>query len=188
MDRPRKGLGFSLRLAVVALLVLVCCVAVYSCSKGKGQTGDTGVTSAQTEGPAPDFKLQDLKGGEVTLDQYRGKVVLLEFWATWCPPCRATVPELIALQKKYKDRDFAVLGISVDDQGENLHAELSDFSRKFHINYRILLGNQDVERDYRIWSIPRSFLIDKDGKIRDSYSGYVDSFESKVSAEIERLL
>lgn len=188
MSRYRRLAGFSLSRIIVVVLVLISCVAAYSCSRDKGATGGSRVSSVQMGSIAPDFKLQDLDGGEVTLQQYRGKVVLLEFWATWCPPCRATVPELVAIQKKYRDRDFAVLGISVDDQGNDLRAQLSDFSRKFHVNYPILMGNDEVERDYKIWSIPRSFLIDKNGKIRDSYSGYVDHFESRISTEIEGLL
>lgn len=180
--------GTGLTKTVAAALVLICCVVLFSCSKKKGGTGEKASSAASQGVVAPDFTLKDINGGAVRLSDFKGKVVLLEFWATWCPPCRATVPELVALQKEYGNRDFTVLGVSVDDQAPGLKTELLNFSRKFHINYPVLMGNDSVERKYGIWSIPRSFLIDKDGMIRDSYSGYIDQYESKVSAEVQGLL
>jgi cytochrome c biogenesis protein CcmG, thiol:disulfide interchange protein DsbE len=188
MNRRRKTEGFSLRRTIAVILIFVSCAAGYSCSKKHEGADNKPLASAQAGGVAPDFRLQDLKGSDITLSQFKGKVVLLEFWATWCPPCRATIPELVSIQQKYKDRDFVVLGISIDDEGADLRTELLNFSREFHINYPVLMGSEAVEREYKVWSIPRSFLIDKEGRIRDSYSGYIDQYESKVSAEVERLL
>jgi cytochrome c biogenesis protein CcmG, thiol:disulfide interchange protein DsbE len=188
MNRRRKTEGFSLRRTIAVILILISCAAGYSCSKKHEGADDKPLASAQAGGVAPDFRLQDLKGSDITLSQFRGKVVLLEFWATWCPPCRATIPELVSIQQKYKNRDFVVLGISIDDEGAGLRTELLNFSKEFHINYPVLMGNEAVEHEYKVWSIPRSFLIDKEGRIRDSYSGYIDQYESKVSAEVERLL
>lgn len=188
MNRRKKVVVYGMGRIIAIGLLVVFCSAVWSCSKDHGGADGKAGASLQTGSVAPDFTLQDVSGNDVRLSQYRGKVVLLEFWATWCPPCRATVPELVAIQEKYKKSDFAVLGISLDDEGQNLQGELADFSNKFHINYPVLIGSDAVERDYNIWSIPRSFLIDKDGKIRYSYSGYVDQFEKKVSAEVDRLL
>ncbi len=180
--------GYSLRRTIAVILVLVSCAAGYSCSKKHEGADDKPLASAQASVVAPDFRLQDLQGSDITLSQFRGKVVLLEFWATWCPPCRATIPELVSIQEKYKGRDFVVLGISIDDEGSDLRTELLNFSKEFHINYPVLMGSEAVEREYKVWSIPRSFLIDKEGMIRESYSGYIDQYESKVSAEVERLL
>jgi cytochrome c biogenesis protein CcmG, thiol:disulfide interchange protein DsbE len=188
MDHHRKAEGFGLRQAIAVIIILISCVAGYSCSRKHEGTDDKPLSAAQAGDVAPDFRLQDLQGRDVTLSEFRGKVVLLEFWATWCPPCRATVPELVSVQEKYKDRDFVVLGISMDDEGADLRTELLDFSKQFHINYPVLMGSEAVEREYKVWSIPRSFLIDKEGRIRESYSGYIDQYESKVSAEVERLL
>lgn len=176
------------RQVIAVILMIILSAAVFSCSKGKERTERKQVSSADTGSVAPDFTLKDLRGRDVTLSQYRGKVVLLDFWATWCPPCRATIPELVAIQDKYKGKDFTVLGVSLDDPGENLRTELTEFSRTFHLNYPVLLGNETVEHDYKIWSIPRCFLIDKEGKIMDSYSGYDDRLESRISAELDRLL
>lgn len=174
--------------AVIVMIVAASLVAICSCSKHKNGGGNNNKVSTWNGSVAPDFRLQDLHGREVTLSQYRGKVVLLEFWATWCPPCQATVPDLIALQKKYKGKGFSVLGVSVDDEGANRRAAVSAFSKQFNINYPVLLGSDAVEHAYEIWSIPRSFLIDKSGEIRDSYSGYVYGYQKKVSAEIQGLL
>lgn len=188
MGLREKIVPSRLRRVIIVIIVVVSLIAICSCSKHNDGGGNDHGVSSRTGSVAPDFRLQDLQGKEIALSQYRGKVVLLEFWATWCPPCRATVPELIALQKKYRGKDFSVLGVSVDDEGENRRAELSAFSKQFNINYPVLMGSDSVARAYEIWSIPRSFLIDRSGKIRDSYSGYVYGFQKKVSAEIERLL
>ena len=87
------------------LLMLLCalCLATFSCSRTDNKTD--GHSSAAVGGSAPAFTLKDISGNDTALSAYKGKVVLLEFWATWCPPCRAAVPELVALQKKYHERD-----------------------------------------------------------------------------------
>jgi cytochrome c biogenesis protein CcmG/thiol:disulfide interchange protein DsbE len=167
-------------------VILLSCLALQSCEK-QGPLPEKR-ESSQTQGAmAPDFMLKDIEGRDVRLSQYRGKVVLLEFWATWCPPCKATIPELVAVQNKFGDRGFALLGVSVDEDLD-LAQKLSKFSKEHGINYSVLLGNEKVHRAYHVGSIPVSFLIDKEGRIINSYTGYADKFETRVSEEIERIL
>lgn len=121
--------------------------------------------------PAPDLKLKDLDGKDVSLDDYRGKVVLVNFWATWCDPCRVEIPWLIDLQAKYGSRGFTVVGVAMDDEGKSVVApfiakERFDVDGKqLPIDYPILIGNDDAgEKFGGILGYPTSFLISRDGK------------------------
>lgn len=128
-----------------------------------------------TEGIAPDFTLHDLEGEPVSLKHYLGNIVLLDFWATWCPPCKVSIPELVDLQKRYKDRDLVVLGVSVDDPRQTDNDSLKVFKRKFRINYKILRSNDRMLGEYfgtQQFSIPTMFIIDRDGKIADKLVGF----------------
>jgi cytochrome c biogenesis protein CcmG/thiol:disulfide interchange protein DsbE len=138
-------------------------------------------------GIAPDFSLKTLNGRNVNLSDFKGHVVVLDFWATWCPPCQATIPELVSVEDKYRDKGVVVLGIAIDD-GRNIAAKLSAFSKEHKMNYSILLGSDAIEDRYDIRSIPTMFLIDKSGKIRDLYMGYTEDFQRTISAEIDRLI
>jgi peroxiredoxin len=135
---------------------------------------------------APDFSLKDLSGQTVTLEQYRGKVVLLDFWATWCPPCRMTIPMLIKLQDKYRDDGLVILGISIDDPQQITDKDLRYFIKMNKINYPVLRYNQKVMKDYfegeRV-SIPTMFVVDRNGKIRDMIVGYApDPLKKSLAA------
>jgi len=118
---------------------------------------------------APDFKLKDADGKEVHLADYRGKVVLLDFWATWCGPCRIEIPWFTELERKNKDKGFAVLGVSMDDEGWKV---VKPFLTELKINYRVLLGNDQAAHDYGgLDALPTTFLIDRDGKIAAVHVG-----------------
>lgn len=124
---------------------------------------------------APDFTLEDLSGTKVSLRDHQGKIVVLDFWATWCPPCRQSIPELVALQKKYREKDVVVIGISLDHPTQIKNSDLSAFKEKYNMNYIMLRANPKVAQDYfgnyQI-SIPTMFIIDKSGKIADKLVGY----------------
>jgi thiol-disulfide isomerase/thioredoxin len=121
--------------------------------------------------PAPDIHLKDLDDKEVSLADYKGKVVLINFWATWCDPCRVEIPWLIDMQAKYASRGFTVVGIAMDDEGKSVVApfiakERFDVDGKqLPIAYPILLGNDDASDKFGgILGYPTSFLISRDGK------------------------
>lgn len=169
------------RALFLAFLLMSMCLV--SCTKS--DTGKEKLSSRQTEGMAPDFVLKDIEGKDIQLSRYKGKMVVLEFWATWCPPCKATIPELIAVQDKYAGKGLVVLGVSIDEGGD-LTAKLSAFSKEHKINYPILLGSEKVSRAYGVMSIPATFLIGKDNKIITAYKGYVDNLEALMSEQIEK--
>ncbi len=154
-----------------------------SCSRG--DTGMNRSSVARTAGTAPDFVLKDIEGKNVELSQYKGKMIVVEFWATWCPPCKATIPGLIALQEKYSGRGLIVLGISIDE-GDDRGSKISAFSKEHKINYPVLLGNEEVSRTYGVMSIPTTFLIGKDQKIISAYKGYVEDIENVISRDIDK--
>lgn len=124
---------------------------------------------------APDFSLSDLYDTMTTLEQYRGRVVVVDFWATWCPPCKMSIPELVKLQEKYRDKGLVVLGISLDDPGRASDEYLRAFKEKYNINYTILRFNRQVLVDYFAFdtpAIPTMFIIDREGKIRGKFVGF----------------
>jgi thiol-disulfide isomerase/thioredoxin len=114
---------------------------------------------------APDFELKDLDGNMVRLSDYKGKVVIIDFWATWCGPCRRGIPEFIELQEEYGEDQLVILGVSVD-QGDL--SVVPAFAKNYGINYPVLYANMDIQRKYGpIRSIPTAFIVDPEGKVRD---------------------
>jgi thiol-disulfide isomerase/thioredoxin len=133
--------------------------------------------------PAPVFKLQNLAGRQVSLDQFRGKVVLLDFWATWCNPCRMTMPLVEKLQKEYSDT-LALLAVNLQEP----EAVVKDYVQKQGINSEVLLDeNGSVGESYGTESIPMQVLIDRNGIVRNIHIGYSPSMISKLRAEIQQL-
>jgi peroxiredoxin len=133
---------------------------------------------------APDFTLKDIDGRAVRLSDYRGKVVLLNFWATWCGPCKIEIPWFIEFEQKLKDRGFAVLGVSMDEEGWEV---VKPFLSDLRVNYRTLMGNDSIAQLYGgVDSLPTSFLIDREGRIGSIHVGLVS--KSDYENEIEELL
>ncbi len=129
---------------------------------------------------APDFALKTLEGKTVKLSDYKGKIIIIDFWATWCPPCRKGIPDLIELQKTYS-KDLVVVGISLDQ--ERTLKDLKPFIENYGINYPVVLGNEKVVKDYGgINAIPTSFIVDQKGFIIDSHVGLVPKtvYEDKI--------
>jgi len=125
---------------------------------------------------APDFTLRDLNGDSVSLKKYRGKIVLLDFWATWCAPCRLSIPELVELQKKYRDQGVVVLGISMDHPEMFPDTYILEFKEAFKMNYTILRADQKVAMDYfgtENMAIPTLFVVNREGRLADKIVGYV---------------
>lgn len=121
--------------------------------------------------PAPEFALQDSSGRTVSLKDYRGKVVLLDFWATWCHGCKLEIPWFAELSHKYHDKGVAVVGVSLDSEGWKV---VTPFMRTAKIPYQIILGNDNVAKTYGIENMPDTFLIDRQGQIAAVYNGVVD--------------
>jgi peroxiredoxin len=130
------------------------------------------------------YTLKDMNGADVRLSSFKGKVILLNFWATWCHPCKEEIPDLIALQTQYKD-DIVVLGFSIDDKPE----ELQEYAAKYQMNYPVLVGagHENIQEAYGpMWGVPVTIIIGRDGRIAKKQSG-IRSFE-QLDREIKRLL
>ncbi len=144
---------------------------------------------ADAQQKAPDFTLKDLSGNTVSLKDYRGKIVLLDFWATWCVPCRKSIPELVELRKKYKSKELVIFGLSVDDPKYWDDKYVAEFSKKrLGINYRVLRADKKVIRDYlgaKPVGIPILFVIDREGRIVDTIIGFAPGAAEK---SLKRLL
>jgi thiol-disulfide isomerase/thioredoxin len=136
--------------------------------------------SAQTFAPrpAPSWKLKDVDGHEVSSADFKGKVVVVDFWATWCGPCRMEIPGYVALQKKYGKDRLIIVGMSVDAQGPGV---VKTFIEKNHVDYQIVMADDDVQAAFAgaepIEGIPTTFIIDRDGQIRDRKVGAEETAE-----------
>lgn len=120
---------------------------------------------------APAFSLTDLQGQKVSLDDYRGKVVILDFWATWCGPCRMEIPGFVQLQQKYGPQGFQIIGVSMDDGPQPVR----QFYQQFHMNYPVAMGNEKLGELYGgIIGLPTTFVIGRDGRIYDKIPGAVE--------------
>jgi len=117
---------------------------------------------------APEFSMQDMQGKTVRLADYKGKVIMLEFWATWCPPCREAIPGIEKLHKAYKDKGLVVLAISMDSGGWD---GVKSFITDYRMTYPVLKGTEDVATTYQVRSIPMTLIINKDGRIVKRYIG-----------------
>ena len=159
------------------LLLVVAGLVVYF------QTGRrTGPSTAQ-QSVAPDFDLPQLDGPNLRLSSFRGKVVLLDFWATWCVPCREETPHFVELQQKYAS-DLQIIGVSMDDTPEPVRT----FYQQFHMNYPVVMGNAKTGEAYGgVLGLPIAFLIDRDGRIRKKHMGATkpETFENEIKALLQ---
>jgi thiol-disulfide isomerase/thioredoxin len=133
---------------------------------------------------APAFSLKGPDGSEVTLESLRGRVVILDFWGTWCVPCRKTMPVLERLHRKFQDRDVTILGISVADK----ESDPAAFMKRFGYTYGILLSGDPVAESYRAVMLPTLYVIGKDGKILHAESGAREGAEAQLETLIESAL
>ena len=168
---------------VGSLLILSLLLLLFSAPIGHlplaAQTATHGVGVGHS---APNFSRPDLSHRKIVLSSYRGKVVLLNFWATWCEPCLTEMPTFVEWQKQYGSRNFQVIGISMDDAAPEVTATVS----RLKLNYPVLMGDEYLGADYGgVLGLPVTFLIDRDGKIRARYQG---ASLTRIKDDIQNLL
>lgn len=135
---------------------------------------------------APEWQLNDPDGQSVKLSDFKGKVVILDFWATWCPPCRAEIPGFIELQKRYSGQGLTVVGVSLDTAGASV---VKSFIKRVGMNYPVVIGNEKTAADYGgITAIPTTFVLDRNGNIVTSHQGFASQvvFESEIRPLLEQ--
>ena len=169
----------------ILILFMLTTVSLFGCNRNASQTSNDmqndNISTDQLSTPAsnssdlntdnktaPNFKLTDVNGKEISLAQFKGKVVIIDFWATWCPPCRRGIPDLISIQKEFKNK-IAIIGISLDTDTK---PQVVPFMKSMGINYHVVYGTNEVVAAYgNIEAIPTSFVIDQNGKIVAQHVG-----------------
>jgi peroxiredoxin len=183
---------FAAPTLLLVLLVIVTSFSISSCSrnpadeanqasasKAGGQAATTEqvasgdpITGCKVGEKAPDFSLTTLQGEQVQLSGLRGDVVIVDFWATWCAPCRMAIPHLQDLQDEFGDRGLTIVGVAMDQQGERV---VRPFAEKNHLRFKVAMPNGRIAQDYcGISALPTTFIIDPDGVIQRKYIGYRD--------------
>lgn len=161
------------------VLTLLLSVNTFSFDR-KNQANISTINLNLKDDKAPDFTLKSVDGKTIKLSDYKGKVVIIDFWATWCPPCRKGIPDLISIQKEFKDK-VVIIGISLDR--EKTIKDVPGFAKDYGINYPIVYGDDKVVIDYGgIQSIPTAFVVDKNGTVVDMHVGLVskETYVNKI--------
>jgi peroxiredoxin len=175
----RKTIGF-----VITVFLILMFIGIRS-SRTSNSTSPvaTGGTNSHAQA-APEFQLKTLDGLAVKLSDFRGKAVVLNFWATWCAPCRVETPWLVDLYRKYKEQGLEIVGISMDE-GSPEHVE--KFVREMNVSYTVLMGNNSVSDSYGgVRFLPQTFFIDRDGEIASQRLGLKS--KNDLENDIKRLL
>lgn len=181
--------------ARVLAVFSVVAVSFSGCKGGEFLSGQAkAVNGSSQKAPLadePNVAFKDLEGHDVTLASLKGKVVLVNFWATWCDPCRIEIPWMMEFQQKYASRGFTMLGVAMDDEGKSViepFVETTHFDvngQPTTMNYPIVLGNDDIASKFGgLFGLPTSILITRDGKIQKKYIGLVseDALEQQIKA------
>jgi peroxiredoxin len=134
---------------------------------------------------APNFKVSTISGQQVSLENYRGRVLVLDFFATWCQPCRISIPHLVEMNRKYGNQGLYVLGMSADDDGERVVKAFADRNR---ITYPIALAGESTLVDFGVRSVPVMFVIDKKGRVAEVFRGFTDEVGRSSELLIKKLL
>ncbi len=176
--------GSRLNLLAAAILILTLLATGATAARGEDLANDTQSKEAQQ---APDFALRTLEGKTIRLSELRGKkVVLINFWATWCPPCRLEMPTMQKIYTEYKKKGFEILAVNIEPDANQ---EIRDFIKELRLTFPILLDPQmKVAREYRVFGLPVSILLDRKGIIRARETGYNDWTDKESREQVESLL
>jgi peroxiredoxin len=180
MEIPMQNRSFPYAAALVSACLLFSCGGAPTTSVPEAAQA----SAVQAPAPAPDFALPDAQGNEIKLSDLKGKVVLLNFWATWCAPCKIEMPWFVEFQRDYKDRGFAVVAVSLDEEGWEV---VKPFAESLKLNFPVVVGDDELADKFGgIAALPTTFIINREGKIITQHTGLVSKGDYKD--EIESLL
>jgi thiol-disulfide isomerase/thioredoxin len=171
------------------IIGIVSCLAAMSAGVlllAQNTGAEASASPAVNSASAPSWKLQDLDGRTVQSADFKDKVVILDFWATWCGPCRREIPGFIDLQKQYADKGLIVVGVSLDQGGASA---VKSYTAKAGINYPVVLGDETIVRAFGgVEAIPTTFIIDRKGRIVNKHVGFVPKaeFETEIKPLLKR--
>ncbi len=190
----------TILLVLAVALLLIAALSAYVVAHGKGiapvsahsasstqhgkSVGRVGKVAPAGAEAAPDFTLKDIAGNEVNLTDYKGKVVVINFWATWCGPCHLETPWLVELREQYHKQGFEIIGVSVDSLGEYDPAEISEFIKEHKVGYPIVMATKEMVNAFGpVTGLPTTLVIDRQGKIRRRHRGLIsfDDLKEKVA-------
>ncbi|MCU7915270.1 MAG: TlpA family protein disulfide reductase [Candidatus Thiodiazotropha sp. (ex Gloverina cf. vestifex)] len=143
------------------------------------------VLAANTSGPAPDFTLKSRSGENIKLSELRGQVVMINFWASWCGPCRQEMPILDQLYQRYEPMGFTLLGVNVEEDSAAAEKVLREIPVSFPVLYD---SKNQVSENYQVRAMPSTFLIDRDGKVRYLHKGYKPGYEEAYQQQVRELI
>ena len=185
--------GLLVGVGVIALLALMVWADRRFPAAPRLGVNTSNTTNAASDAAIAKVDLKNLNDQEVTLDQYKGKVVLVNFWATWCEPCRVEIPWMIGFQQKYADKGLTILGVAMDDEGKSVvapYVQSTQFDVNGHsmtMNYPIVIGNDDIAAKFGgLLGFPTTIVISRDGKVQKLFIGLAD--EEELGKQIKALL
>lgn len=167
--------------------ILAAGLALGACGEGSGAaTPEGGGKHPLVGNPAPSFEVDSLNGqGKVSFDKWKGKVVYVDFWATWCEPCKKSFPKYQELYTKYQSSGLEIIAVSVDDENKGIEAFIKQHGAKFPVAWD---DGHKIADQWKPESMPTAFVIDKEGVIRHVHAGYHDGEEAELDKEIKELL
>jgi peroxiredoxin len=163
-----------------AAFLLACVLIVPACTRKETKPALPG-------NPAPSFSLKDIEGNTIRLEDHAGKVIVIDFWATWCGPCKDATRELEDIHRKFGNRSVVVIGISVDTGG-GAAAQVKEFAARQKITYLLLLDDGNAKKAYGVTVVPATYILDRGHIIRDLYPGFRPGIGSEIERTIEKLL
>ena len=180
-EEPRRGRPLlTLGLILVGAAALLFAAHRYASRQPLATGVHLSARGAGAGVAAPDFTLRDIQGNTFRLSDLKGKVVLLDFWATWCAPCKIEIPWFADLYSRYRNQGLEVVGVAMDDEGADV---VKPFAERYRMNYRVLIGNDDVANQFGgIYGLPTTFILDRQGRIHSKHVGLVsrEVFEESI--------
>ncbi|MBI5406912.1 MAG: TlpA family protein disulfide reductase [Nitrospirae bacterium] len=187
MRLVRASRIYWIKYVVINLVIFLGVILILknSSAEGRNETLSLGVQEYATPIEAIDFTLKDLDNKRISLRNYKGKIVMLNFWATWCAPCRLEMPSMEKLYRQFKDKGFVVLAVAAGEKADDVTA----FVKEYHITFSTLLDtDQGVAEGYKVWALPTTYFINAEGKIIGRVNGSRDWSAKEATQYISSIL